>query len=154
MNAAALADLLHARRVGPGRWVARCPSHPDKTPSLSIRETGDKILLHDFGGCAPSAILGALGLSWTDVSKPLSPEQRREAARLRAQREAAEQQARLHRREAWARVDRWQAIVDVLGSKLARSTDGAEADALADLFHRSCDRLHDVENQAAGDGRG
>jgi putative DNA primase/helicase len=53
MSAAAdLAAVLNARPSGRG-WVARCPAHVDRTPSLSIREADDgRLLLHCFAGCA------------------------------------------------------------------------------------------------------
>lgn len=49
---------------GPNRWMARCPCHDDRTPSLSIRELADgMILLHDFGQhCAALDIVNAVGL--------------------------------------------------------------------------------------------
>lgn len=143
MSAEDFAVLTDAKRTGPGRWMGRCPSHPDKTPSLSIRESGDRVLLHCFSGCAPQAILKALGLSWADVNgKPLSLEQRWQAATQRAQREATEQARRRARREADQNASRWQAIVDALGGKLARQPENAE---LARLFHQACDRLHEAD---------
>ena len=58
--AAELARALSARRSGRG-WVARCPAHEDRTPSLSIRGTEDgRLLLHCFAGCSWSAIRTAL----------------------------------------------------------------------------------------------
>lgn len=53
---------------GHGRWSARCPGHPDKSPSLSIREAEDgRILLYDFAGCSPREILSAIGLGFRDL---------------------------------------------------------------------------------------
>ncbi|MDE2264100.1 MAG: hypothetical protein KGL45_16380 [Gammaproteobacteria bacterium] len=71
MSAAAtvLDRLDGVRQSGPGRWLARCPAHEDRSPSLSIRELDDgRVLLHDFGGCDTQAVLDALGkaLDWTD----------------------------------------------------------------------------------------
>src|SRR5580698_8079927 len=68
MTATALADTLHARRVGAGRWMAKCPAHPDRTPSLSITEgrTGH-ILLKGHAGCTVEAILDALDLTFADL---------------------------------------------------------------------------------------
>ena len=45
-------DLLEdVRQTGLDQWMARCPSHEDKTPSLSIREGDDgRVLLHCFAG--------------------------------------------------------------------------------------------------------
>jgi predicted transcriptional regulator len=48
-------------------FVGRCPAHDDKTPSLSIAESGGKILLHCHAGCPPEAICAALGLKLSDL---------------------------------------------------------------------------------------
>lgn len=64
MSAGTLLDRLDGvRQSGPGRWLARCPAHEDRSPSLSIRELDDgRVLLHDFGGCDTQAVLDSLGL--------------------------------------------------------------------------------------------
>lgn len=69
MTAATLLDRLDGVRAnGPGRWVARCPAHEDRSPSLSIRETSDgTVLIHDFAGCSPTDILAAVGLELKDL---------------------------------------------------------------------------------------
>ena len=76
MSAAAkLLDRLgRVKPTGPGRWLACCPAHQDRSPSLSIRELDDgRILLHDFGGCEVDDVLAALGLSLSDLfEKPLA----------------------------------------------------------------------------------
>lgn len=34
-------------------WIARCPAHDDRKPSLRIRELDDsRTLLHSFAGCS------------------------------------------------------------------------------------------------------
>lgn len=64
MSAAALlARLDGVKPTGPGRWIAKCPAHQDRRPSLSIRELDDgRVLLHDFAGCGVQEVLGAVGL--------------------------------------------------------------------------------------------
>lgn len=81
MTAAAFAERLRARRVG-AAWLARCPAHRDRTPSLSIREGRDgRVVLHCFGGCRTADVLRAAGISWHDVcGVPPTAEQRRAAA--------------------------------------------------------------------------
>ena len=57
---AALARLDGVRKAGNG-YVAKCPSHPDNNPSLSITEKGGKVLMKCFSGCAFDDIREALG---------------------------------------------------------------------------------------------
>jgi len=66
-TALVLSRLPDAKRNGRG-WVARCPAHDDRRPSLSVAE-GDAggALLHCHAGCAPDAIAAALGLSVRDL---------------------------------------------------------------------------------------
>jgi hypothetical protein len=52
----------------PGSWIAICPAHEDKSPSLSVRELEDgRVLIHCFAGCEVSEILRAIGLTITDL---------------------------------------------------------------------------------------
>ncbi len=63
-----LSRLQRVKRTGPGKWIASCPTREDKSPSLAIAEKDDgTILLHDFGGDSVEAILGAVGLSFSDL---------------------------------------------------------------------------------------
>jgi DNA primase len=50
---------LHARRSG-SSYMAKCPSHDDRNPSLSIREVDGKVLLKCHAGCSQSAVIDAL----------------------------------------------------------------------------------------------
>lgn len=60
--------LEGVKPCGPSRWVAKCPAHDDKTPSLSIRETDTgQILIYDFAGCAAADVVAAVGLSLADL---------------------------------------------------------------------------------------
>lgn len=55
-----LSRLSAIRRCGLG-WVARCPAHEDREPSLSIgRGDGDQVLLFCHAGCSFAEILAAL----------------------------------------------------------------------------------------------
>jgi len=63
--------LQKVRRTGPGRWVACCPAHDDRSPSLAIREAEDgRLLIHCFGGCSVSEVVRALDLELTDLFPP------------------------------------------------------------------------------------
>jgi hypothetical protein len=51
-----------------GGIMALCPSHRDRTPSLSVSEgDGGQVLVHCFAGCETGDVLGALGLSIPDL---------------------------------------------------------------------------------------
>lgn len=78
INGTRLADRLLARldgvaAIGPDQWTAHCPAHPDSHPSLSIRDTGERVLVHCFGGCDPEAVLWAVGLRFADLFASTSP---------------------------------------------------------------------------------
>ena len=52
----------------PGNWMARCPAHGDKNPSLSITLKPDgKVLMHCFTGCTVEEICNAAGLKLSDL---------------------------------------------------------------------------------------
>lgn len=54
-----------------GRFNACCPAHPDKSPSLAIRELDDgRILLKCFAGCSAQEIVSAIGMDLTDLFPP------------------------------------------------------------------------------------
>lgn len=63
-----LSKLDKVRRTGNGQWVACCPSHNDKSPSLGVRETDDgRVLVHCFGGCSVEQVLDSVGLGFDDL---------------------------------------------------------------------------------------
>ena len=66
-----LSKLDKVRRTGKGTWIARCPAHADKGPSLNIRETDDgKVLVRCFAECSVHEILDAVGLEISDLFPP------------------------------------------------------------------------------------
>lgn len=67
MRAEDLLGRLHGVRPTGRGWVARCPGHEDRHPSLSVTHRGDRLLVHCFGGCSLDAILSALGLKVADL---------------------------------------------------------------------------------------
>ncbi len=63
-----LSRLQGVRSTGQDRWIARCPSHSDRSPSLTVRALPDgRILLHCFASCDTQAVLDALGLAFGDL---------------------------------------------------------------------------------------
>lgn len=60
-----LANCTKARVTGQGTWIACCPAHPDKNPSMTVRELNDgRVLVHCFAGCSVEEILGAVGMDF------------------------------------------------------------------------------------------
>ena len=59
MNAETIARGLGGRKVGRA-WMARCPAHDDRSPSLSIADGETKLLVHCFAGCVARDVLTAL----------------------------------------------------------------------------------------------
>ncbi len=56
-----------------GGWIARCPSHGDDNPSLSIARGEDgRWLVHCHAGCTAEAVVAAVGLKMRDLM-PDSP---------------------------------------------------------------------------------
>ena len=68
-----LLRLDKPRRTGSGTWIAKCPAHNDRSPSLTLRETEDgRILLKCHAECSTQAVLDAIGVFWSDLfPKPL-----------------------------------------------------------------------------------
>jgi putative DNA primase/helicase len=91
-TAATIARTLGGTRSGIG-WIARCPAHDDRNPSLSIRDADGKVLVRCHAGCEQERVIAALrgrGLwtengprsrSWTARRKPVEPALDRDDAR-------------------------------------------------------------------------
>lgn len=61
-----LSRLTSVKRNG-NQYTAKCPAHADKSPSLSLKDCGDHVLIHCFGGCDAPDVLGAIGLTLADL---------------------------------------------------------------------------------------
>jgi hypothetical protein len=77
-------DLLLSRLEGVkhrsnGGYIARCPSHADRSPSLSVCERDGKVLLKCFAGCGVDDIVSAVGMELADLM-PDNPEYRKSMA--------------------------------------------------------------------------
>ncbi len=64
---ALLSSLEGVKPAGDGKWYARCPAHDDKSPSLSIKDTGERVLIYCFAGCCAEDVVLAAGLTWKDL---------------------------------------------------------------------------------------
>lgn len=72
MSAEALVSRLEGVRArGKDRWIARCPAHADKSPSLTVSELPDgRVLLHCHAQCAVESVLAAVGLEFDALFPP------------------------------------------------------------------------------------
>lgn len=59
-----LSRLKKVRKTGRASWIACCPAHQDKSPSLSITMTENRVLAHCFGGCNNKDVVNYLGLGY------------------------------------------------------------------------------------------
>ena len=48
-------------------WMARCPAHDDRNPSLHVSEGRGKVLVHCHAGCSQEAVVSALGIQFPDL---------------------------------------------------------------------------------------
>lgn len=63
-----LEQLDHVRKTSSDQWVAVCPSHDDRSPSLHVREKDDgRILIHCKAGCGANQVLDAINLTYDDL---------------------------------------------------------------------------------------
>ena len=84
-------DRLSGVKQSGEQWIARCPSHEDRSPSLSIRRGDDgRALVHCFAGCEPEDVIGAIGLEYKDLFPPPDPDQRKTYAKVRSRKELVE----------------------------------------------------------------
>ena len=96
-----VAHYFKARRIGEGKWKAKCPLHQGHSDgSLSIAATDDgKTLVKCWGGCRTVDVLSTAGLSFTDLFPPSS--------RSSSQRQRIDPRTRLQRK-AEIRLGKWK----------------------------------------------
>jgi hypothetical protein len=147
MTARDIARHFRADAKGHGRYLAKCPAHPDRSPSLSIREGRDgRVLLHCFAGCKTEDVLKELSLTWAAIcGEPITPAQAQEAAAARRERERRQHGERAVERAAIDRLRKLHAIADELGSRLAKDPDTPGSDAIAELFHQTLNKIREAE---------
>ena len=61
-------DRLDGVRPAGRDWVAKCPAHSDRSPSLAVGVSDQQaVLLHCFAGCAAIEVVHAIGLRMADL---------------------------------------------------------------------------------------
>lgn len=69
-----LSRLEKVRKTGAHNWIACCPAHEDRSPSMTIRAEHDgRILVKCFSGCEFEEIVNAVGLGWEPWFPPKPP---------------------------------------------------------------------------------
>lgn len=84
-----ISRLENVRSRGKSSYTARCPAHADRTASLSVSQGEHGVVAHCFAGCQVDDVLGAIGLTMSDLFPPreraaMTPAERSQA-RLAAQ---------------------------------------------------------------------
>ncbi len=63
--------LKKVKSTGKNKWIACCPAHDDRSPSLSIGVGNQgQILIYCHAGCGAAAILDAVGMNFSDLYPP------------------------------------------------------------------------------------
>ncbi|ACZ32410.1 hypothetical protein Xcel_3411 (plasmid) [Xylanimonas cellulosilytica DSM 15894] len=95
---------LAVREVRADGFMAACPAHGDKTPSLHVSwvrgQRGGSVLFHCHASCETQDVIAALGLSWQDLfDEPLPVRERgfERVGRSTASRRAGQRRGRLGR---------------------------------------------------------
>jgi hypothetical protein len=152
-------EHLEGRRVSSGRWVAKCPAHPDRSPSLSIAAGRDgKVLIRCFAGCELSAVLQSAGLTIDNLfpGPPPPPDKLAEIGEERNQKLELEQAQRTQERAAvdWLRLE-WQRLdrsVPELARELAMMPAGATGErALTAHYHGVLARMRFIDRAFIGE---
>lgn len=129
-----LSRLDGVKRTGEGRWIARCPAHQDRFPSLSIKEgTDSRVLVHCFAGCAVEDVLAGVGLEVKDLFPPRDPPIRGHRPHSGISEHQARDLIRLAAREAGILAIVMQ---DILNGDGVRADDCARARRAAETLIR------------------
>jgi len=62
-----LSRLDKVKSNGTDKYMACCPAHNDKSPSMSVRQVDDRVLIHCFAGCGANEILDSIGLDYSSL---------------------------------------------------------------------------------------
>lgn len=138
-----LLDALDNARVGRSSSI-RCPAHEDKAPSLSVRPASSDgwLRVKCFKGCSREDILGAVGLSLSDIGPDRPIQIDRPLRHPRPVLTAAEADERAAKRTTWPKLERptaadLEAIANIRGIPVHGLTLAAERDLLRVADYRN-----------------
>lgn len=72
-----ISRLQKVRETSRGNWIACCPAHADKNPSMTVKDDDGTVLVHCFAGCSVEQILDAVGLSFDALFPDTVTQQRK-----------------------------------------------------------------------------
>ena len=136
-----LTRLDAVRRVSRG-YMARCPAHSDKSPSLAIKEGERGLLVKCWTGCSLEEICKAIRIEQRDLffdALDTDPRRRRETIQ---QRDRQRQERERHEHQQGALIDALKAADDFVSSRRGLEISdwsdeklNNELDALGDAYH-------------------
>lgn len=88
-----LSRLQGLKPNGPNSFMALCPAHNDKSPSLAITQTDDgRVIFHCHAGCGPVEVLDSIDFRFQDLypQSNLTSEQRKAYKRQKTKQEIQE----------------------------------------------------------------
>lgn len=137
MDAFTLAGKVGARSAGRNTWLAVCPAHDDRKPSLQIRDGTRAVLLKCWSnGCTPQQICKAWGISVRSLSKyaDLPNSEQDHLARQRDARERRERAAwEADRKEGWVL---W-GLGEILNQREAAAAKHPDSPVIVAAYHRA-----------------
>jgi hypothetical protein len=154
-----VAQHFGGRRVSSSRWMARCPAHADKSPSLSIAEGRDgRALVRCFAGCTLDAVLQAAGLTIQSLFPGPAPAPEKFAA-ISAERSRKLEEERVRRamdRSAIADLrggrEELAAQLPILARQLMQMPEGARGEkALTRYFHDVLAQIRFIDRSFEGE---
>ena len=130
MSAANLISRLQSvKETGRAKWLARCPVHEDKRPSLCVSETTDgRVLLHCWAGCATYDVLKVLGLEWADVMPERVDSLRGESDHTSPRRYSSKERRPFNAHDVLACISHEALIASIAASHLARGVALSDSD--------------------------
>ena len=116
-----ISRLDGVKETGHGKYIARCPAHDDRSPSLAVKDgDGGRVILHCFAGCETEDVLNAIGLTFADVM----PE------RIGAEHSYKPLKPRFDARQVLECISHELTVVCLITDRLAKSTVGDDQDRL------------------------
>jgi hypothetical protein len=139
MTALQVAQHFSAKKTGRGKWIAKCPAHPDRHASMTVTEGKTGVLIRCWSnGCNIRDIVESAGLKMDHLfytsSRKLDPKVRAEMERKQRAGEHAAKEVSRRVRYWLDETRKWEAVAGLLFSHMMQGHDDA-----AEQWHRAID---------------